>query len=405
MQSYMTSQPKVSNAVSVVAPEYKAPTITNFIGAWLVSSRHYANGKDLLQRVCKDARLLNFFRNPQSDYLERRLTEEIERLSYEFNTAPVPETKELSVTEGDLETLDLWLNGDRSYYEGVKMLSSMTGNESLAPFFLHEITAYGQSLLAREIEKLFKELQRLQHEEQAGKAPAVTIKDLLRHWLYYSDRNYVHGVNLFSVLNEDASLLAFFQGYESEYKRGRLVQELEKIYDAMKGRTTQLHAEPAATEAAATTGEAPARAPRNPELEQAAERKASMLYKQMMNDRAVLFNLTKVEAWDDANRPDLVEQRRKLALSVVNQNYEVSQAYDDLEHVRQHGTLPYSEYEEAGDAEVQDLDLKPTIDNLRKNINKLKGKEPTPEPVAMIQKHEARLEALLQRWNALKQAT
>ena len=224
--------------------------------------------------------------------------------------------------------------------------------------------------------------------------------DLLRSW-FNGSRDYHHGVKLFHILSDDPSLKSFFSNNASDYTARRLHEEMEKLYNKLKQpelSIIEVRPMPQAeklVEACVVS--------KNPDLEQVCDQKALQLYKQMMNDRAILFNLTKVEGWDDVNKPDLVEQRRVLALQICSRNYEVSQAYTELEHVRLHGTLPSEEQPES-EKEISDLQLKRTIDNLRTSLSKLRKREQTPERVAIIQKHQGNLDSLLLRWNAIKSA-
>ncbi len=222
---------------------------------------------------------------------------------------------------------------------------------------------------------------------------------LLKIW-FNGSRDYHKGVLLFCSLSEDQELKAFFLNNASEYTRRRLSEEMEKLYNAMK-RPTPAEEQPVPPPA--PIAPLPPDPPKNPALEVACDQKALQLYKQMMNDRAILFNLTKVEGWDDVNKPDLVEQRRVLALRVISTNYEVSQAYDDLAYVREHGNLPeYVQPETA--SEISDIELRSAIANLRANLTKLRKRAQTPERVTLIQKHQTKLLELEDRWKQIKPA-
>jgi len=214
----------------------------------------------------------------------------------------------------------------------------------------------------------------------------------LRDW-FNGSRDYAHGASLFCIWSDDPSLKNLFLKGASDYTRHRLHEELEKLYS-----TTKQEQKPPDPPAVQTAVIKPSK---NPDLEQACDDKAMQLWKQMMNDRAVLFNLTKVDGWDDINTPDLVEKRRVLALQVCAANYQVSKAYSDLEFVRDFGHLPQTE-EKEGPAEVADVNLTRAIDNLRENLRKLRKRAQTPERLALIQRHEAVLEQLLERWNTIK---
>ena len=126
-----------------------------------------------------------------------------------------------------------------------------------------------------------------------------------------------------------------------------------------------------------------------------------------MNKRAMLFALCQTDGWEDENEPGKVAVRGKIALDILNYHEKVVvPAYDKLDHVRATGQLPKAT--SPAQIEEQDYDLLPdhmvkqTIDNLRKNLSKMRRREQTPERIALIEKHEASLEKLLQRWASLK---
>lgn len=223
--------------------------------------------------------------------------------------------------------------------------------------------------------------------------------ELLRNWMNGS-RDYNRGVFLFCILSDDSDLIAFFSKYSSDFAHRRLNEEMEKIYTNLT-RPAKSEAEdvPPGPDPQPETPPAPAK---NPELEEVCDQKAMQLYKQMMNDRAILFNLTKVEGWEDINKPDLVEQRRQLALQICATNYEVSQAYSDLAHVREFGRLPADDATDEN-TEVTDIRLNAEIANLRSSITKLRKRSQTPERVSLIQKHQEKLDGLIRRWNTIKQ--
>ena len=45
--------------------------------------------------------------------------------------------------------------------------------------------------------------------------------------------------------------------------------------------------------------------------------------------------------------------------------------------------------------------VKKTLDNLRKNYNKIKNREQTPERIELLQKHEKNIKKLMAKWDLL----
>ena len=125
-----------------------------------------------------------------------------------------------------------------------------------------------------------------------------------------------------------------------------------------------------------------------------------------MNARAVVFALANTGDFSDPNTPDRITARAKLALQVVQGFVKTSQLYDNAAFVKEYGRLPGSESGDDNEYDhLPDNLVKPTLDNLRKNINKIKKREQTPERVALLQKHEANLKKLESRWHSLKSLT
>jgi hypothetical protein len=137
------------------------------------------------------------------------------------------------------------------------------------------------------------------------------------------------------------------------------------------------------------------------------QQEAFTAWKELMNKRAMLFALCQTDGWEDENEPGKVAMRGKLALEILEfHDKVVLPAYNRLDHVRATGTLPKEmsaapTQEEAYSA-LPDHQVKRTIDNLRKNLGKMRRREPTPERLAMIAEHEANLQKLLRRWDSLK---
>lgn len=224
------------------------------------------------------------------------------------------------------------------------------------------------------------------------------MKEQLRNWLN-GDRNFQTGAALYCMLGENEAMKKLLKKGKTDYLQERLEQELDQLYDQLfSGPPPSLSGPPPLIPSGPAI-------PKNQALEEVCNNKATRLYKQMMNDRAILFSLAKTEIHEDPNTPDLIEQRRILALAVCEQNYAVSKAYDELDHVRKYGVLTNSSDSSTNEIpEVPDHLLKHHINNLRKNLGKIRKREQTPERLTLIQKHEQELKELINRWDKLSNA-
>jgi hypothetical protein len=143
--------------------------------------------------------------------------------------------------------------------------------------------------------------------------------------------------------------------------------------------------------------------PINPLVYQAAKQQADMKYKEVMNIRAELFAASRTVIGEDVNRPDKVQQRTRLAIDVVKGFIEVSELYDKVDYIKTTGRIPNSDTTDDDDVIlIPDIMVKQTLDNLRKNLNKMKKREQTPERIVLQQKHESNLLKLEERWRLLK---
>lgn len=137
----------------------------------------------------------------------------------------------------------------------------------------------------------------------------------------------------------------------------------------------------------------------------ACKKEADNLYKEVMNKRAILFSsIRSLMPYEDANTPDKIDTRRKSSIDIALDFQRVSKLYDRADYVKKNGKLPFTDAEviETNIDGIPDALLKQNIDNLRKNINKMKKREQTPERVALVQSHEQKLNLLLARWQLLK---
>lgn len=270
----------------------------------------------------------------------------------------------------------------------------------------------------------------------------------LSAWLN-SKREYFSGVVLYGRYGSDSSLLALFKKGPTDFTTKRLQEELTALYAAEKAReltngedsllrvrnvtlknqtTSHDHVSTTTSTSAdqgkATTpidepGSADERtvnsessilekviAPVNEALYLICKKEADDAYKKVMNKRAVLFSLCSKEDLTDPNTPDRIQAREKLSLEVVREFNDVSKLYERADHVKIHGRLPDADAQE-NELDVEALPdhlVKPTLDNIRKNVNKIKKRELTAERLALLQKHDENIKKLDARWLLLKPA-
>ena len=226
--------------------------------------------------------------------------------------------------------------------------------------------------------------------------------ETLRSWLN-GPRDYFTGVVLFAQLGNDAQLTTLFRKGRNDYRYGRLQAELSAICERMKAQDSGMpHV---VIPIARTPVEKLGPTVPNPELYAACKLKADKQYKEAMNNRAILFSMAVPDDFDPPNLLDKIAQRSPLAITVMQQFILASRLYDEADHVRVHGRLPGLENLPEGPDEYSGLPdtlVKATMDNIRKNVNKLKRREQTPERLELIQRHTSNLIKLEKRWALLK---
>lgn len=222
--------------------------------------------------------------------------------------------------------------------------------------------------------------------------------EALREWLNGS-REYFAGVAIYSQLGDDQSLLELFVKGKTDYCNRRLQNELLDICQKIK-RTETFESHTEIADKTIATSELP-----NSDLYALCKTEADKFYKEVMNLRAELFASARQDDYSDPNTPDRIEQRSKAAVKVASDYKRVSELYDRVDFVKLHGHLP-------GNVEPSDDELNPdgipdslvkqTLDNTRKNYNKMKKREATPERLALLQKHEGNIKKLEDRWRLLQ---
>jgi hypothetical protein len=251
--------------------------------------------------------------------------------------------------------------------------------------------------------------------------------ETIRLWLN-SKRDYKTGIVLYSQLSNNEQLISLFLKVKSTYTVNRLASELQQIFNSLKNEkdlpttavdrraSTKIPSIHQSTISSRSTGnqgshigEADHSLPPVEEAEnklyQACKNEANKAYKEAMNLRAELFALTRVEDWQDPNQPDMVAKRSKLAIDVVNKYNHASRLYDDADFAKLYGRLrnPGSDEDEEIDFHsIPDIMVKQTLDNLRKNFNKIKTKEMTARRQLSYDSHVAGIKILTERWHLLR---
>lgn len=267
----------------------------------------------------------------------------------------------------------------------------------------------------------------------------------LKAWLN-GTRHYHTGVELFKILSQDKSLLAKLAKGPSLYNNYKLHQELSIIYDQLKQTSDYgiSRIQKAATSSANQTpttniGQTSILTSNrivhkiiepdvlsdvnygdnkpiptvesdsqnaNPELYAACLEKAQKVYKIKMNKRALLFDMVPADQYSNPNAPDIVECRKDLALEILRLDKLSSELFDIADFVKKNGHLPHQDKpaeKENPYLNIPDIEVKPSIDNLRKNMRKMEKREQTPERIALLQKHDRNLQYLLNKWQSLQQ--
>lgn len=254
----------------------------------------------------------------------------------------------------------------------------------------------------------------------------------LRAWLN-GDREYAAGVVLFSQLSENKPLVQLFSKGKTDYCYQRLQEELLHICNRLKSELNGSRGEntpvgqSSTTSIPVTSGTEQSHADNatntrgvlafvtTPSIDQdkqglydACKAEADKHYKEVMNQRAELFALARPDITIDLNVPDKIQGRSKLAVQVAEGFKHVSALYDKADYVKLHGKLP-NEAQTGADEELNVDNLpnhlvKQTLDNLRKNVSKMKKRAQTPERVALLQKHAGNIKKLEARWRSLQPA-
>ncbi len=221
------------------------------------------------------------------------------------------------------------------------------------------------------------------------------------------------GVALFALVSKDKQLHTTFAAGFSLNNNWRLQEEMLKIFEELNRKPEPVNppvikkktdAETQVAEILQTAQAIQSLVTNaNPELHQLCLDKAKTSYKKVMNDRAVVFYMVPSDMYDNPNRPDLVAARRQLCLDVVRGYQEASKLYDEADNVKLYGQLEDAEITAQNSYDdIPDILVNKELNNARKNLSKINGKEKTPGRVIKKQILEQKIKILSERWLSLQ---
>ena len=230
----------------------------------------------------------------------------------------------------------------------------------------------------------------------------------LRAWLN-SKKDYTTGVMLYCKYGDNALLKKLLLKEKTEYNIRRLQEEIKELITVAKQTTSSKtdNSPKASVDAPQTEISTKIDQPKeNHALHQACISEANKVYKDAMNNRAILFKMVPGEMYQDPNGPNEKLFRSDLAIKVVKLYKEASELYDRADYVKKHGELPPNEAtERTFDINaIPDVMVYQELDLRRKSLNKNKKKEQSAARVIVIQNLEDEIKQLEQKWQSLKQA-
>ncbi|HRN79981.1 MAG TPA: hypothetical protein PKY29_04480 [Ferruginibacter sp.] len=235
------------------------------------------------------------------------------------------------------------------------------------------------------------------------------MKAVFEKWIK-TGKDYYTGVALAIKYIDDKKVIALLRQGDSTFNKELLMKTVRAhISRHTSVRTTHTIRKPEPVKKQRILEATPAFQPpgdeiKNPELYTAAREEANKVYKEAMNERAVLFKMATPDDHTLVNMPDLIQQRAPIALRVMELYILASKLYEKADYIKTTGRIPGGDEEpEHQDFNlIPDVQVKQTLDNLRKNYNKMKKRERTPERLALLQKHERNIKILEERWRLLK---
>ena len=222
--------------------------------------------------------------------------------------------------------------------------------------------------------------------------------DVIRLWLN-GNKNYYTGLVLFIRYSTNEQLKQLFRSGDTPYNVDRLEKEMNLLVQPKQAEAIL----PVEIKSPIITVPAEKLPAVNEDLYHVAKDMANMAYKEVMNLRAELFALARVENWEDCNRPDKIQQRSKMAIDVVIKYNRTRGLFESADFTRTHGRLETTPEDDGEDyASLPDHLVKQKLDNLRKSRNKLKNRPVTPGRMETLQKHDSNIKKLEARWQLLR---
>jgi len=212
----------------------------------------------------------------------------------------------------------------------------------------------------------------------------------IKAWLN-SSKPYAQGLQLYAEFGRDASILRRLHQGENPTNKVLLFNSLKQLLNPVLAKP-----KPVLTPIIQSPVSVPeiSKDKSNP-IAEAAKREADLLYKEMMDVRAVLFSLCPLEEEPLENSENAVESRNKLAIRLHELQYDVDNAYDKYRYALEHESLPPTIAHEV----IDPVRLFQEITNIRKNLSWYKRKkDQTAEVLSAIKEREERLEKLLKQY-------
>ena len=238
--------------------------------------------------------------------------------------------------------------------------------------------------------------------------------ETLRTWLN-GTREYYTGVAIFNSFSHNKQLKEIFSSAKSDYKRGRLFDEIKSHYDLLKLNSSNIVESKLSTQEKVIFFTKKESIDSNisneciieSEIYKQARAAARKVYKQCMNLRAQLFLLASVEDWQDQNSPDIVAKRSKMAVDVVLLYNEASHLFEISDYVKIHGRLPIETASDDSNIyeHTPDYLIQQELSNARKALSKLKNKPVNDARILLIAKHQKNIKILENKWHSLSSVT
>ena len=228
------------------------------------------------------------------------------------------------------------------------------------------------------------------------------MMEAVRAWLN-GKRDYFTGVSIFKKFCSDDRLIRLLSAGENTYNKERLLEEIMIIWNKIKDEEERPEpVEIKILEIDITAAPPEITVENSNQLFEKAHREAMKIYKLCMNKRAVLFQLTEVEDWQEVNTAERIANRSRLAIEVVELFNQASSMFSIADYIKKYNRMPQDAALDTQDMFVNlpEALIKPTLDNARKALNKLKGKEPTSDRLKLMQKHLDNIKILENKWHS-----